>query len=89
MATITDRVRKIIADYNGMIPAVVQPSSTLDGLGLDSLDVVKLSMEIEDEFGIEIPTDQLDNWTTVGDVILYLDRLQKENPELVFKDVQE
>ena len=43
-----------------------------DKLGADSLDLFELVMGLEDEFGIEIPTDDLEQITTVGDVINYI-----------------
>ena len=42
-------------------------SKFVDDLGADSLDVLEIIMGIEDEFGIEIPTDQAESIVTVGD----------------------
>ena len=39
----------------------------------DSLDVVDLVMSIEDEFGLEVPDDQIENFRTVGDVVRYIE----------------
>ena len=40
---------------------------------VDSLDVVDLVMSIEDEFGLEVPDDQIENFRTVGDVVRYIE----------------
>ena len=41
-------------------------------LGADSLDVVELLMAIDDEFGIEIPDEEIDNIKTIGDLLEYI-----------------
>tara|TARA_R110002072_G_scaffold173600_2_gene328275 strand:+ start:42855 stop:43085 length:231 start_codon:yes stop_codon:yes gene_type:complete len=52
---------------------VSRESSFVDDLKADSLDVVELVMEFEDEFGITIPDDDYDKIKTVGDAITYID----------------
>ena len=52
---------------------VTRESSFVDDLKADSLDVVELVMEFEDEFGITIPDDDSDKIKTVGDAITYID----------------
>lgn len=46
---------------------ITADSKFVDDLGADSLDVLEIIMGIEDEFGIEIPTDQTESIVTVGD----------------------
>ena len=46
---------------------ITADSQFVDDLGADSLDVLEIIMGIEDEFGIEIPTDQAESIVTVGD----------------------
>ena len=46
---------------------ITADSKFVDDLGTDSLDVLEIIMGIEDEFGIEIPTDQAESIVTVGD----------------------
>lgn len=46
---------------------ITADSKFVDDLGADSLDVLEIIMGIEDEFGIEIPTDQAASIVTVGD----------------------
>lgn len=45
-----------------------------DELGKDSLDLVELIMEIETDFGVTLPVDELENFKTVADVIRYIER---------------
>jgi len=52
---------------------VTRESPFVDDLKADSLDVVELVMEFEDEFGISIPDDDYDKIKTVGDAITYID----------------
>ena len=41
-------------------------------LGADSLDVVELLMAIDDEFGVEIPDEEIENIKTIGDLVEYI-----------------
>jgi acyl carrier protein len=50
------------------------PRGAAEDLGLDSLDLVELVMELEEEFEITIPDDQAEKFKTVGDAIDYLER---------------
>ena len=73
MAT-EDKVRGIVSEQLGVpIEEVKTESSFVDDLKADSLDVVELVMEFEDEFGITIPDDDYDKIKTVGDAITYID----------------
>ena len=51
---------------------ITMDSSFIDDLGADSLDIVELIMAMEEEFGVEIPSEDLESIVTVGDVITYL-----------------
>ena len=44
-----------------------------DDLGADSLDIVDLVMNFEEEYDIEIPDDQVENIKTVGDIVRYIE----------------
>ena len=53
----------------------------VEDLGADSLDIAELTMEFEDEFGLDIPEDQ-ENIRTVGDAVKYIvKQLAKKKPE--------
>ena len=73
MAT-EEKVIGIVSEQLG-VPKddVTSESSFVDDLKADSLDVVELVMEFEDEFGITIPDDDYDKIKTVGDAITYID----------------
>jgi len=53
-------------------------ASYVEDLGADSLDTVEMIMEFEDEFGIEIPDEDAEDLTTVGESIEYLETLLEE-----------
>ena len=73
MAEVLERVTKIIVDRLGVEEAeVTLESSFKDDLGADSLDVVELVMELEDEFGMEISDDDAEKISTVGDAVNYI-----------------
>lgn len=68
-----DRVKKIIADQLGLDEnTVTMDSLFVDDLGADSLDVVELIMALEEEFDIEIPDEEAEKATKVGDVVEYI-----------------
>lgn len=47
-----------------------------DDLGADSLDLVDMLMSLEDEFDVEIPDDEIEKLSTVGDVVAYIEEHQ-------------
>ncbi|MCD8325162.1 MAG: acyl carrier protein, partial [Lachnospiraceae bacterium] len=51
---------------------VTMEASLKDDLGIDSLDSVELSMNLEDEFGVTIEEEKLAEFVTVGDIVNYL-----------------
>lgn len=74
MSEIESKVKAIIVDKLGVDEAeVVATASFTNNLGADSLDTVELIMEFEKEFGINIPDDQAEKITTVGDAISYIE----------------
>ena len=69
-----DKVKDIIIDKLGVEEEKINSeASFVDDLGADSLDTVELIMQLEEEFGIEIPDDDADKITTVQAAIDYLD----------------
>ena len=51
---------------------VTEDSSFKDDLGADALDLFELVMAVEEEYGVEIPAEELEKLTTVGSVVDYL-----------------
>ncbi|AYM82934.1 acyl carrier protein [Agrobacterium radiobacter] len=75
MSTIAERIRKIIVDQLGADPAnVVDDANFADDLGADSLETVQIVMEIEEEFGVEIPDSAASTILTVGDAIRFVEK---------------
>lgn len=70
---IEQKVKDIIVDKLGVDAADVKnEASFANDLGADSLDTVELIMEFEKEFSIQIPDDQAEKISTVGDAIDYI-----------------
>ena len=68
-----EKVKDIVANQLGVdIDTITPESSFIEELGADSLDVVELIMALETEFDIEIPEDEAENVSTVGDVVEYI-----------------
>ncbi|RKN86558.1 acyl carrier protein [Paenibacillus ginsengarvi] len=73
MSDIFDRVKRIVVDRLGVEEAEVSlEASFKDDLGADSLDVVELVMELEDEFDLEISDEDAEKITSVGEVVEYI-----------------
>jgi acyl carrier protein len=69
-----EKIVEIIASQLGVEPEEVIPeASFVDDLGADSLDTVELVMALEEEFGIEIPDEDAENISTVGDAMSYIE----------------
>ena len=73
MATVEERVKNIIVEQLGVDAAQVAPdTSFVEDLGADSLDTVELVMAFEEEFDIEIPDEEAEKMSTVGDAVTHL-----------------
>lgn len=74
MSTIAERVKRIIVEKLGVEESeVTLEASFTNDLGADSLDTVELIMEFEREFNINIPDEQAETITTVGEAVAYLE----------------
>lgn len=68
-----DKVKDIIVDQLGVDESdVTMEASFIDDLGADSLDIVELIMALEEEFDIEIPDEEAEKISTVGDAVNYI-----------------
>jgi acyl carrier protein len=73
MADTAEKVKEIIVSKLGVDAAQVTPEASFtNDLGADSLDTVELVMEFEKAFNIQIPDEDAEKISTVGDVINYL-----------------
>lgn len=70
---IFEKVKTVIVEQLGIDEASVRmDSSFLDDLGADSLDIVEFIMALEEEFGLEIPDEDVEKIVTVKDVVEYI-----------------
>ncbi len=68
-----EKVKEVIEEkLNAEGMEITEETSFKDDLNADSLDLFELVMALEDEFGIEIPSEELEQLNTVGDVLDYL-----------------
>ncbi len=75
MSDTATKVKAIIVDKLGVDEAeVTSEASFTNDLGADSLDTVELIMEFEKEFDIQIPDDQAEAISTVGDAISFIEK---------------
>tara|TARA_B100001996_G_scaffold381834_1_gene372140 strand:+ start:1733 stop:1963 length:231 start_codon:yes stop_codon:yes gene_type:complete len=72
-----DKVKEVIIDKLGVEEdAINSDAHFVNDLGADSLDTVELIMELEEEFGIEIPDEDAENIMTVGSAVDYIDKVK-------------
>lgn len=68
-----EKIKEMIAEQLNVDAAeITEATSFKDDLGADSLDLFELVMALEDEYSVEIPAEDLEQLTTVGDVMNYL-----------------
>ena len=68
-----EKMREIIAEQLNCDGETIGLDTTFkDDLGADSLDLFELVMALEEEYGLEIPAEELSDVETVGDIIEYL-----------------
>lgn len=73
MSNVFDRVKNIIVDQLDVDESeITMEASFADDLEADSLDVVELVMELEDEFDMEIADEEAEKIVTVGDAVEYI-----------------
>lgn len=68
-----EKMKEMIAEQLSVdAESVTEASSFKEDLGADSLDLFELVMALEDEYSVEIPAEELEKMSTVGDVMEYL-----------------
>ncbi len=73
-----EKITEILAEQlDADKDAMTVDTKIADDLGADSLDLVDLLMSVEDEFGIEIPDEDVENIQTIGDIVDYIDKKAK------------
>lgn len=80
MTTTFEKIQGLLVKKFDLDSANVTPESTLESLGLDSLSVIELLFDLEDEFGIKIPDDANNRVKpeSVGEVVTLIDSLIAE-----------
>ncbi len=73
-----DRIKKLFKDQHGFDETALTPETTIQSLGLDSLDKIEFIFALEDEFKIKVPEGEV-NMTTLQDVVDLVDQLLPEN----------
>lgn len=72
-----EKIKEIAADSLGAdVSTMTVETSFKEDLGADSLDLFEMVMALEEEFEVEIPTEDLENIKTIGDVESYLQSRQ-------------
>jgi acyl carrier protein len=68
-----NKIKEVVADQLGVdVAELTQETSLKDDLNADSLDLFQIIMSLEEEFGIEIPTEDTESIGTIGDIEKYL-----------------
>ena len=74
MSETLNKVKEVVMDKLGVEESqITETAHFMDDLGADSLDTVELIMQLEEEFGIEIPDEDAEKMTTVGAAVDYID----------------
>lgn len=72
-----DKLKEVVAEGLGVaVEEIVETASFKEDLGADSLDLFEIVMAMEEELGVEIPTEQLQEIVTVGDAIKCFQAIQ-------------
>ena len=76
--TTFERLRQILAKEFEAAPELIHPAARLDELAIDSLAVIEVIFQLEDEFEISFPQEEAKNVQTIGDLVSCVDRLVTE-----------
>jgi acyl carrier protein len=77
--SVEQRVIEIVCEHLAVSKEqVTRTTSFIEDIGADSLDIVELVMELEEEFDVQIPDTDAEKIKTVGEAIDYIEKKQKE-----------
>ncbi len=75
----SEQVKTTLAEQLGVKIENITDTTTFEDLGADSLDKIEITLQLEDNFKIEIPDDEAEKLLTVGNVVKYIEeKLKKE-----------
>lgn len=73
-----EKIQEMLAEtLNIPVEKITPDAKIVDDLGADSLDLVEMLSQLEDDYGIIIPDDEVENLVTVGDVAAVIEKLAK------------
>ncbi len=85
-ASVEQRVIEIVCEHLAVSKeTVTRSTSFIEDIGADSLDIVELVMELEEEFNIQIPDTDAEKIKTVGEAIDYIEKKPKSTGDAVAK----
>lgn len=73
--TVAERVVRVFAEFKKIPPADIKPETTFEELGLDSLDGLNLIFELEEEFDLTVPDNQIQEMKSVEQVVAGIEAL--------------
>jgi acyl carrier protein len=74
-----EKIKEVVAEQLGVdVAELTDETSLKDDLNADSLDLFQIIMSLEEEFGIEIPTEDTESIGTIGDIVKYLAKRSEE-----------
>lgn len=68
-----EKIRAMICEQYEIDEDEVTPETILEDLNFDSLDMIEIAMDIEDEFKVEVPDEALEKFITIGDIVEFLE----------------
>ncbi len=73
-----DKVKQMLANQlNVPVEKINEDSKLIEDLGADSLDMIEMLMSLEEEFGISVPDDKVEELKTVGNIVAFIDSVKK------------
>ena len=76
--TTLERLQQILAKEFEVAPELIHPAARMDELAIDSLAVIEVIFQLEDEFEISFPQEEARILQTIGDLVSCVDRLVTE-----------
>ena len=75
---VIDKVKELVAEQLGIDVNTIKPESNIiEDLGADSFDVIEMLMTLEEEYGITIPDEKINQIKTIGQIVELIEECQK------------